>query len=146
MIAYIYKDASTLGWTVEFMLAAFYMLFVISFFSNNLYFKAITIVLCLLSRYSFALFLPLYGFVFLYKNKRRDTLKFALITVLFFAIILLPSIGKNWSNLMEGFKYYNISGLGEWKHLNNKNLLLFKLNAPYIFMLYIYALFLTFKI
>jgi len=64
---YLYQviiyEPQVLGHTVEILIAAYYMLLAVSIMSRSPGFRAIGILLCLLSRYSLVLWLPLYAYI-----------------------------------------------------------------------------------
>ncbi len=66
-VYYLYQiiqyEPHVLGHTVEILIAAYYMLLALSVLSKSPVFRAVGILLCLLSRYSLVLWLPLYAFI-----------------------------------------------------------------------------------
>ena len=116
------NKSDVLGWTVEIMNGAYYTLFVIAILSGNKYFKAIALSVCLMSRYSLVLYLPVY-FIAEWQNKGfRTSFNIGAIAVTITAAFLLILVQNNWTELFQGFNYYSTSGLGEWRHLDDKGL------------------------
>jgi len=58
-----HEEPQTLGHTVELLIVAYYLLLALSVLSKSPYLRAFAIVLCLLSRYSLVLWLPLFGWL-----------------------------------------------------------------------------------
>lgn len=75
----------------------------------------IGICLCLLSRYTFIFWLPLFGLLFLSNNSFKKSLLFlaGILGVLFFAYIL-PFFIKDTTILSTGVAYHNGCAVGEW--------------------------------
>lgn len=108
--------------TVELLIASYYMLFVASINSNRFLTLGATTALCLISRYSFAMWLPLFIFI-LYVSGNRTTLYKAALVAL--AIIILcyaiPFLSKDWSLPFQTLNNY--AGMNwEWQHLCDNGL------------------------
>lgn len=129
LFSLIEKNADILGWSVELMNGAYYTILGLSFFSNNKYVKAIALSICILSRYSLVVFLPLYFIIEYSTNGWKRTCYFVVITFLIVATFLVPLVGKNWVELYNGYKYYSTSGVGEWLHTNEQGLPIHILNG-----------------
>jgi hypothetical protein len=113
------------GNTVEIMIAGFYLLFALQLHKIRHYLQAadprraglwiaLPLLCCLLSRYSFVLWLPL-CFVFLWWQNRR----LALLTALYCAVGVLllfglPFLVKDPALYFKGLAYYSKAALGEW--------------------------------
>jgi hypothetical protein len=105
--------------TVELMIAAYYMFFVLSLGARNPWMRGIAMGLCLLSRYSLVLWLPLWAFVELVSGNRKAfvrTSAVALAMVVF--LYILPFLSKDWTAFGAGCQYYTKAAVGEWQHLN----------------------------
>jgi len=82
-------DKSMYRLTIEALIVGFYCLLAAGIFSNSAWVKAAGLVFCLLSRFSLALWVPLYGLLLLYENPRRGWLTAAL-TVLGVVVLFVP--------------------------------------------------------
>lgn len=122
LLAIIDKNSDVFGWTVEIMNGTYYSILALTFFTKNKYLKAFALTVCLLSRYSLVVFVPLYFLIEWKENGIKNTTQFALLTFIFTAIFLVPLVKNNWVELFNGYKYYGNSGLSEWVHLNDKGL------------------------
>lgn len=118
----IENKSDILGWTVEVMNGAFYTFLAIAIFSNKKYFIAIALAVCLLSRYALVFFVPVLLLVEWYKNNLKFTINIMVVSGVIVCVLMLLLVQNNWLDLYDGFKYYAISGLGEWNHLNDKGL------------------------
>lgn len=107
--------------TVELLISAYYMILIMGFNQNNGILQGIIISLCLLSRYSLVLWLPLYCFILFVTNNRKQlymavTTSLVIITVLY----VIPFLSKDWTIFYKGYKYYDSSAYFEWTKLNDK--------------------------
>lgn len=122
LFSIIDKEPAALGWTPELVNASFYVLLLIGILSNNRYLKSLVIVLCLLSRYSIVLFLPVI-FLIEWKEKGwKENLLLLCCTSILLLSILLPLGKHHWKDLYQGYEHYSISGIAEWKHLRPNGL------------------------
>jgi hypothetical protein len=119
LLAIVDKNSDVFGWTVEVMNGTYYSILALTFFSKNKYLKAFSLCLCLLSRYSLVVFVPVYFLIEWNENGFKKTTQFAVITFILIVVCLVPLVKNNWIELFNGYKYYAGSGLAEWKHLND---------------------------
>lgn len=105
--------------TIETMIAGYYMMLILSLNQKNALLQGLAITLCLLSRYSLVLWLPLWAFVLFLSNNRKNLWK-TIITVIGFvvAIYVIPFLSKDWHSFMEGYNYYTGATIGEWRSIN----------------------------
>ncbi|HTO15110.1 MAG TPA: hypothetical protein VLZ83_05040 [Edaphocola sp.] len=101
--------------TVEFMVAAYYILLMKSINSKNAVWRGIIVGICLMSRYSLVLWLPL-AVIVLWLNEPRKKLYITLVTLLIFivCIYIIPFLSHDWMAFYKGYKYYDNAALGEW--------------------------------
>lgn len=112
------RNPGIIASTVEIMVAGYYMLLIIGLNQRSAIVLGLCLSLCLLSRFSVLLWLPLGAFV-LYTNGDRKPLLTTGITVIVVVLIIyvLPFLSRDWSSLYRGYKYYDHSAMGEWhKH------------------------------
>ncbi len=101
--------------TVELMIAGYYMLLVMGIGGKNPWLSGAAIALCLLSRYSLVLWLPLWAFVEWMYADRKNLYRSALVIALLVAgIYVLPFLSRDWSTLGKGYTYYTEAAMGEW--------------------------------
>ncbi len=121
--------SATFGNTVEIMIAGFYMLFALQLAQIRTYLKgspiksgailAFFICLCLLSRYSFLLWLPL-GFLILWSEKRRLALSTALWVLCgVMLLFVFPFMIKDPMIYLNGLKHYSAAALAGWSQPGN---------------------------
>ncbi len=109
-----------LAFTVELIIAAYYLLLAFSIKSRSIWVIAAGIVLCLLSRYSLILWLPLYFFLLLFNWDKKKTLWAGAIVIAGFVLIyVLPFMTRDWSFFFKGYDYHSRAALGEWLHKND---------------------------
>ena len=110
---------SILVYTVEFLFVAYYLCFAAGIFYKNRAFVGLMLGICLLSRYSLIVWLPLFFFI-LWQHESKKQI-FALLSSATLVVVLLyiiPFLSKDWGILLQGFQNYNHSGIGEWQHIN----------------------------
>lgn len=122
LLELVEKNSDVMGWTVEIMNGTYYSILLLSFFSKNKYLKAIALAICILSRYSLILFIPIYFIVEWKENGFKKTAQFGILTLAILIIFLAPLVKNNWMELYNGYKYYSISGLNEWLHVDEKDI------------------------
>jgi len=114
-----YYNDTLIGHTIEIMVAGYYMLLICSLNSSNAIFRGLIIGICLMSRYSLLLWLPLATAVVWWAEPRKQFWQTVITVTLFIvAIYIIPFLSKDWGMFYRGYKYYDTSALGEWKHIN----------------------------
>ncbi len=108
-----------LGTTVETMVAGYYILLMVSQNQKSPLLKGLGIVLCLLSRFSLVLWLPLWFLVEWVSGDRRQAI-IAAATILAGVLIIyvIPFMSQDWGMFFRVFPSYDKAALGEWQHLN----------------------------
>lgn len=105
--------------SVELMMAAYYMIFVVSLNSKSGWWQGTIIGICLLSRYSLVLWLPLYAFVLFINGDRRQLLiSVGVAVTLVLLLYVLPFMTRDPRLFIDGYHYYDKAALFEWTHLN----------------------------
>jgi hypothetical protein len=134
---------ATFGNTVEMMIAGFYLLFatqlerINSLLAGNPRKSGMILgfftMLCLLSRYSFLLWLPLCFAVVFFEN-RRLAIQTALWTgVGVLAVFIVPFMLKDPMIYFNGLKYYSAAALNEWARPGNDGHLYYGMGVAQIF-------------
>jgi hypothetical protein len=111
-------DVGSLQFSIELLDVAYYLFLAYSFFHPDYRMKVAGLLLCLLSRYAFAFWLPLYGISFLLEFGKYKTLRAASLViggvVLFY---VLPILSREPMLFIEGMKYYDQTAIGQWKDI-----------------------------
>ena len=101
--------------TVEQLIMCYYLLLGISLTTNSRIFQIITVVLCLMSRFSLLFWLPLYAFMLWTKEGWRPTLKFGLWVFIGCALLYVPFLLKDPYIFLNAQAYYDLASIGEWE-------------------------------
>jgi hypothetical protein len=104
-----------LAFSVEDLIAGYYLILCISIFSNSPYIKGIGIVLCLLSRYSLILWIPLYCYILFISERKKELYKSIAIVLIGIMLIYGPFISRDVSIFSNSYNYYSSASLNEWK-------------------------------
>lgn len=118
----IYQEEYMLmAYTIEMLIAGYYMFLIVGLSHKNIYITAIAITLCLTSRYSLVLWLPLWAFIYFVSGHRKEVFKItATVIVLVTIVYVIPFLSKDWGSFFRGYKYYDKAAYGEWTHLDDK--------------------------
>ncbi|MBK8681396.1 MAG: hypothetical protein IPN31_05735 [Bacteroidetes bacterium] len=105
--------------SVESLIAAYYILLVLALMKRNIVFISAAIILCLLSRYSLVLWLPLLALVFYFENKKQlgKGLIIVISGVLIFYVI--PFLLQDVSVFTNGFAYHTKAARAVWEAMDN---------------------------
>jgi hypothetical protein len=112
-------QSALLGTTVELMVAGYYILFIIGQNQKSPVLKGLGIVICLLSRFSLVLWLPLWIITEWFSGERKHAI-IAAVTIFFAVLIIyvIPFMSQDWGMFFRVFKNYDKAAMGEWQHLN----------------------------
>lgn len=112
----LYMNRGILANTVELMVAAYYMFLVFALNRKSALLQGIAIGICLLSRFSLVLWLPLLGFTLFAANKKKELIVTASTALAFVVIFyIIPFLSKDWSSFSRGLDYYTYAAGGEWQ-------------------------------
>ncbi len=137
-----YPAHSILKNTVELMVSGYYILLILSLSGSNPVFRGLMVAICLMSRYSLVLWLPLAVVVLWLSEPRRNLIISAGTALVFILVIyIIPFLSKDWGAFYSGYKYYDNAAIGEWKHINPSNGLPYQLYGGYGFAYVIYSSF-----
>lgn len=115
-------DKTVIGNTLELTIAAYYMLLVVGINKSSAIATGITITLCLMSRYSLVLWLPLWFFVMMVSGERTYAIKTTGIVVMLVIIVyVLPFLSKDPHIYGNTISQYLRAAIGEWEHINPSN-------------------------
>ncbi len=106
----------TLGFAVELLPVGFYLILSFSILRKNKLFLALGIVLCLLSRYAFTFWLPVFLLVYWIENGFKNVLRVGLYSLVGVLLVyVLPFLVKDPTILTNGLKYYGKTAEGQWE-------------------------------
>ena len=109
--------------TVEIMVAGYYIFFIIALNTNKWLHIALAFTVCLLSRYSLILWLPLWAFVMWVSGQRRLMLQVTGVTMALIVLIyVIPFLSKDWQSFSHSIEHYQRAAIGEWQHLDKKGM------------------------
>ncbi len=109
-----------LGQTMELMIVAYYMFLIYALFSGKISLQIIAFSLCLLSRYSVVLWLPLWvGLMFFYDSKSKALKLIFGIIIAVLLIYILPFWSKDTSIFSQAMQYYDASSANLWQMLGD---------------------------
>ena len=103
------------GMAVELMPVALYLFLALALMQNRAWVWAAAITACLLSRYAFTFWLPVFFLVALLEEGWWKSVR----TGLFVAggvllLYVLPFLSKDWTILQNGLDYYHTTAVGQW--------------------------------
>ncbi|MEM9820629.1 MAG: hypothetical protein AAF985_06135 [Bacteroidota bacterium] len=115
LVHYILEDRESLGFAVELLPIGFYFLLTLSVFHRSKWIMAIGILLCLLSRYAFTFWLPIYLLIFWIERGFKPVFQVSL-SVLAGVLLLyvLPFLAKDWTIFTKGLAYYGKTAETQW--------------------------------
>ncbi len=116
LILFIYSGMQQYANTVESLIAAYYLLFALSLFYSSTFIKASMTIICLLSRYSLILWLPLLCLSLFFKNKASTVryIVYVISGVLVFYVI--PFLYSDPLIFIKGFEYHTLAANNLWNH------------------------------
>lgn len=101
--------------SMEWLIMIYYCILCLTFFSDSAFIVSLGIILCLLSRYSFLFWLPIYALVYFRQFGMQKTMKVVIITSILFSIFFLPFLFiEHPIQLGLVFKGYASAAIGEW--------------------------------
>ena len=112
------------GATTETLMAGYYILLALGIYrTKNLELQAGLITLCLLSRFSFVFWLPLYIGIIALNENYWTALRLSLyifLGVFLFYILPFMIVPNDYTIFFKTQQYYTDATVGEWQHLNNE--------------------------
>ncbi|MFC5270802.1 hypothetical protein [Adhaeribacter terreus] len=121
ILSLLRTDPATFGYTIEILIFGYYFILATGIFVKSPVLRAIGIVLCILSRFSFVFWLPLYFLILFFDESRKRTLITAAWVLLgIVAIYVVPFLSKDWSIFIKAQQMYSGAAVGEWLHMNDK--------------------------
>ncbi len=107
--------------SLEPLIAAYYLVLATGLAMRNLPLVVTGIVLCLLSRYTFIFWLPLFA-VLLWKNLsvKKSVMVWGIVLVCFLLLYFIPFYLKDPKALADGLAYYNNCAIDAWSSANGQ--------------------------
>ncbi|UOQ66031.1 hypothetical protein [Hymenobacter volaticus] len=118
MQAVLQTASTTITSTVELMIVAFYLLLAYSIWRGPWWVQAITLTLCLLSRFSLVFWVPLWLGLLWQNRGKTEALRVAgLAAVLVLAIYIVPFLSHDWGAFARAQITYTEAAIGEWEEV-----------------------------
>jgi len=116
LLALTKYDPQAFGISIETLIAAYYLILSLTIFSQSNFLRGLGLLLCLLSRYSLILWVPLYlGIIFL-SEKRKNAFVIAAVAVLGIILIYgVPFLVKKPSIFLRSHAGYTTAATVEWQ-------------------------------
>ena len=106
----------TFGMAVELLPVGFYLLLTLSVFNRNLWLMALGILICLLSRYAFTFWLPVYLLIYWIEYGFKNVFKVSLYVLIgVIGLYVIPFLSKDWTIISKGLAYYKKTAVGQWE-------------------------------
>lgn len=104
------------GVSVELLPVGFYLLLALSVFNRRPWFMALGILLCLLSRYAFTFWLPVYMLIYWSERGFKNVFRVSMyVFVGVLALYIIPFLSQDWTILSKGLDYYKKTAVGQWQ-------------------------------
>ena len=121
LIVYADHERGAFAYAVELMPIGFYLLLVYAINHKSNFLIAVSIVCCLLSRYAFTFWLPVYIFILWWEYDWKAIKVSILAGLAVMAIYIIPFLAPNPQILLDGLKYYDTTILAEWTREHTPN-------------------------
>lgn len=106
----------TFGMAVELLPVGFYLFLGLSVFNKRPWVMALGITLCLLSRYAFTFWLPMYMLILWFERGFNTVLRTSLwVAGGVLMLYVLPFLSKDWTIVSKGLEYYKKTAVGQWQ-------------------------------
>lgn len=106
-------------YSVESLIAAYYILLVLALMKKNIVCISAAIILCLLSRYSLVLWLPLLALVFYFENRKQLGRGLIIIICGVLIFYVIPFLLQDVSVFSNGFEYHTKAASAVWESSDN---------------------------
>lgn len=102
--------------TVELMIATYYCFFLFSLEKRNIWLIGLSLLVCLLSRYSLAVWVPFFFLLSIKDSGIRHTMKWVMLVLVGIVLLyILPFLSSDFSIFFRGLKAYASAAAGEWR-------------------------------
>lgn len=107
---------SMFGYAVELVPVAYYMILTGSLSSKNRWLTGLGILVCLLSRYAFTFWLPVYFILILATEGWKSVFRMSAVAVAGVLLLyILPFLMKDPAIFTKGLAYYDKTAVGQWQ-------------------------------
>jgi len=118
---FLFFQSYHLAFTVEWLIATYYLILALSLLSNSVIFRAIGLILCLLSRYSLLFWLPLYLLsIFLYEDKKKAIYISLLTSVAVLGLYVIPFLVKDTALISKGLAHHHTATVETWERIDKR--------------------------
>lgn len=116
----VYNDSYLFGITVESLAAGYYLFLGERLKKKNAVLLGIALALCLFSRYSVVLWVPLCLLALLLKRSWKPAgIVVLVLLVVFIGVYWFPFLKNDPGIFMKGYRYHSGAALGEWQHVDD---------------------------
>ncbi len=116
LLAYVHYVEKVFGHAVELLPIGFYLILTLTIFNRSRLLIIVGIVLCLLSRYAFTFWLPVYLIVIWVEWGFKDVFKISLgVLAGVLLIYVFPFLLKDPTIFTKGLEYYGKTAEGQWQ-------------------------------
>lgn len=118
MMLLVKFDLSAFAYSIELIDVAFYLFLGLSFYLKDWRMKGLALLFCLLSRYSFALWLPFYALTFYLEYGKKEAFKisgFVVSGVLL--LFVIPFMSQQPTLFFDGLKGYEVGIVPQWTNV-----------------------------
>ncbi|QNH62120.1 hypothetical protein [Hymenobacter sediminicola] len=110
-------DTHILGLSIETMIIGYYFILVAGILSQSTAFRAVGLLLCLLSRFSLLFWIPFYlWLIYRHEGPKRAFWLVALVAIGVLGIYVIPFLSADWSAFMKGQGAYTAAAVAEWQN------------------------------
>ena len=111
----VFSAQGIFQYSVEPLIVAYYILFALSLTTNSWKLQAAALLLCLLSRYSVVLWLPLFFAVLYLKDKKAPGYKIIAFLALGFLVLYAPFLMVDYTIFQQGYEHHSGATLSVWQ-------------------------------
>ena len=140
-LLYVSYQPSAFGWTIEPLIAGFYLLLLLGIYLQNAWIMGFALLLCLLSRYAILPWVPaFFVLLFFFGNKKQAVYIAVILLTGMLVIFIIPFLLSHPMILKTGYSQYTAAALGEWRGQSwqKHDDLPFQLSQGYGFAIYFY--------
>jgi hypothetical protein len=106
----------TFGLAVELLPIGFYLFLGLTIFHQRPWVMALGILLCLLSRYAFTFWLPMYMLILWFERGFKTVFRTSLwVAGGVLLLYIIPFLSKDWTIISKGLEYYKKTAVGQWQ-------------------------------
>ncbi len=111
---FVREDTNLFSVTIENINTGYYLLFCLCLFSRKPSLVGLGLALCLLARYSFALWVPFLGLIYLIKDYKECATIVGISLAAVVMIYILPFLRQDPHMFFDSLASYTVAAVGEW--------------------------------